>query len=252
MSATISETFVLPSLGKVYGEPFDPHVTLRSMTVAEEMRRLSNPSDDYRSMASVIEDCIVGEKPPVSVYDMILGDYQFLLHKIRVVTYGSDYRMTAQCPNCGEFVPMNVNLDDEEVVEFDQSEIDKARRITLPSSKKEVVLAFQTPRTIDSVRERSKEAKRRAKPGDAMNYDYLYAVASFIGKVDGGRMDDVALEAYVRSMPLRDANYILQKGDALNRKVGIDDKVTAKCTKCGFEVVTRFRLQPEFFGPVED
>ena len=32
---TIAETFVLPSKGKLYGTEFDPHITLRSMTVAE-------------------------------------------------------------------------------------------------------------------------------------------------------------------------------------------------------------------------
>ena len=252
MPSTIAETFVLPSLGKVYAEQFDPHITLRSMTVAEEMRRLSYSDDDYRNMCDIIEACIEGEKPPVHVYDMILGDYQYLLHKIRVVTYGADYKMTSQCPNCRSIVQMSVNLDDETVTEFDAEEIEKARNIVLPASKKKVLLSFQTPRMLDELRERAKTAKRKAKSDDPMNYDVLYAIMSFIGKYDGRSLDDVALESLVRKMPMADANYIIQKGDALNRKVGIDDSVIAKCSSCGYEAVTRFRLQSEFFGPVVD
>lgn len=249
---TIAETFVLPSKGKMYAEEFDPHITLRSMTVAEEMRRLSYSDDDYRNMAGIIEACIEGDKPPVHVYDMVLGDYQFLLHKIRVVTYGSNYRMTSQCPNCHGVVRMDVDLDKETVSEFDEEEVDKARNIVLPVSGKKVQLSFQTPRMLDEAKEKARDAKRRAKGGDAMNYDVLYAIMSFIGRYDGRVLDDAEAERVVRAMPMKDANYLVQKGDALNRKVGIDDTVIAKCPECGYEAVTRFRLQSEFFGPVVD
>lgn len=252
MATTISETFTLPSGGKVYSEKFEPKVMLRSMTVAEEMRRLSNPDGDYRNMANIIEDCIEGNKPPIHVYDMVLGDYQYLLHKLRIVTYGSEYRMTFQCPNCHEIVPMTVNLDDETIREFDEDDVSKAREIELPISKKKVLLSFQTPHMLDEIRDKAKEAKRKAKNAEPMNYDFLYVVMSFISKYDGRSMDDAMLENIVRKMPMADANYIVQKGDALNRKVGIDDTVIAKCTNCGYEVVTRFRLQPEFFGPIYD
>ena len=51
---TISENYILPSLGKIYEEEFDPHITIRSMTTADEMKRLSPSELTYKNMCSII------------------------------------------------------------------------------------------------------------------------------------------------------------------------------------------------------
>ena len=87
---TIQEEYSLPSKGMLYGKSFDPLVKLRSMTVAEEMKRLTATDYPYKNMSEIIDDCIIN-KLPISTYDMCLGDYQYLLHRLRVVTSGPDY-----------------------------------------------------------------------------------------------------------------------------------------------------------------
>ena len=42
MDFTIAETYSLPSRGKIYSVPVKEQVKLRSMTVNEEMKRLSH------------------------------------------------------------------------------------------------------------------------------------------------------------------------------------------------------------------
>ena len=37
---TITETITLPSHGQLYGEGFNPEITIRSMSVLDEMHRL--------------------------------------------------------------------------------------------------------------------------------------------------------------------------------------------------------------------
>ena len=81
MKATIVENYTLPSKGLIYKTPINPEITIRSMTLAEEMRRLQISEDLYRPMSEVIDDCIES-KLPMSSYDMCLGDYHFLLHKL--------------------------------------------------------------------------------------------------------------------------------------------------------------------------
>ena len=56
----VTGSYTLPSLGKVYGDKqINPEVTLRSMTTAEEMKRL-NPSDRaYKVLADIIDDCLI-------------------------------------------------------------------------------------------------------------------------------------------------------------------------------------------------
>lgn len=79
MSFTITEDCTLPSLGLVYSKPVNPNVKLRSMTTEEEMRRLAHTERPYKVLCDIIEDCIVGDKLGISVYDVCLGDYQYLL-----------------------------------------------------------------------------------------------------------------------------------------------------------------------------
>ena len=68
---TIQEEFILPSKGLIYKEKFDPHIRMRSMTVAEEMKRLSPATNPYKMMSEIIDACII-DKLPISAYDMCL------------------------------------------------------------------------------------------------------------------------------------------------------------------------------------
>jgi hypothetical protein len=87
---TIQEQFKLPSNGLVYQTKVNPIVHLRSMTTAEEMRRLQPSDSPYWTICSIIDDCGALDSG-ISSYDMCLGDYQYLLYMLRVVTHGSNY-----------------------------------------------------------------------------------------------------------------------------------------------------------------
>ena len=59
MTYTIQEEYVLPSKGKLYNVPFDPTIKLRSMTVADEMKRLQVSDNPYKVMSEIIDDCLI-------------------------------------------------------------------------------------------------------------------------------------------------------------------------------------------------
>ena len=244
-NTTVFEGFVLPSKGMIYDEPIEPHVQLRSMTTMDEMKRLSPTDTPYKVMADIIEDCMI-EKPKIHVYDLCLGDYQFLLHKLRTVTYGNQYKMIVSCPSCGQTVESIADLDSLDVIEFDESSYD-LMRISLPSSNKLIDLKYQTPRDLDTIAFRKKEMQKKTK----LNVDYglLYSTISMIKKVDGSTLNSIALEEFVKQLPMKDVNAIIQASDKLNRKVGVDNSVIVKCGSCGYEIVTSFRITSEFFGP---
>ena len=194
---SLKESFVLPSRGLIYGSEFNPKITLRSMTTMDELTRNSKYDTEYKVMSDIIESCIE-EKLPIHVYDMCVGDYQFLLHKLRIVTYGKDYKMYIQCPNCQEIVESKVDLDSLTELVFDPETVG-SREITLPVSGKKVLLSFQTPRMLDTVEERAKELKRKTKDrGDYKDYRILFLAMSFIKEIDGKELDPVRLEAVVR------------------------------------------------------
>ena len=243
---TIKETFTLPSKGLVYSTKINPKVTLRSMTTEDEMLRLSPNENDYESSCELIDRCIEGDFP-LSSYDLCLGDYQFLLTKLWLVTYGSEYKVVIQCPNCGEVTNASVDLSEIEVHELDEEDFELENEFELPMSKSKVKLSLQTPRMLDSIKEKAKNKRRKTKT--STNFELLFSAMSLISEVDGKPMNEMSLEAFIRKLPLKDVYFIIQKGDELNGKVGLDNSVIAKCSNCNYEIITNFRFEPRFLGP---
>lgn len=246
---TIAESYELPSKGLIYDVPFDGKVKLRAMTTADEMKRLSPSELPYKTMSEIIDDCLI-TKLPISVYDLCIGDYQFLLHKLRIVTYGPDYKVNIFCPNCGNSETVTINLDELDILEYTE-EIESLKKVSLPVSKKEITLKIQTPRTVDYVTKRTKEIKQKNKE---LQYDpsLLVTLESLIETIDGEKPSALKLESFVRTLSMRDANILLQSSKRLNAKIGIGSDFATTCTSCGYRLVSPFRYTSEFFGPSID
>ena len=73
-----------------------------------------------------------------------------------------------------------------------------------------------------------------------------------IDTVDGEKLIPSKLEKFVEDLNAMDLKYILNKASQFNERVGLDTKVVAKCGQCGYNVVTTFRFEPEFFEPTFD
>lgn len=250
MNYTIAEEFVLPSKGLVYGQNVNPNVKLRSMTTVEEMKRLSPSERQYKNLCEVIDDCLV-EKPGISSYDMCLADYQFLLHKLRIVTYGSSYNISTRCPGCGFTHDVSMNLDSFPVVEYEDSMKDDLT-FTLPQTKKEVTIRLQTPRMIDDINVKVAERKKRGKGAVAVDNTLSLTVQHLIHTVDGVKLDAVKIEDFVNDLPMMDTNYIIRKAEKLVERFGLDPYEKEVCPLCGLTYDNYFRLTSEFFGPTID
>lgn len=246
MGYTNAEEFTIPSLGKIYNKTVNPVVKLRSMSTEDEMLRLSHSERPYKVLCDMIDNCIVGNKPGISTYDMCLGDYQFLLHKLRIVTYGSDYLTQTVCKWCGATNQTLIDLESLEVKQYDDS-LDEHFEFTLPRSSKIIKLNFQTPRSMDDIALKIKEHKK--KYPDAPDPSLVYTLKSLIQTVDGEVLDSVKLENFVRKLPMADTNIILQHAKMINKGIGIESGIIVECKECGVDYDAPFRVTSEFFGP---
>lgn len=249
MDYTLTGNYTLPSLGKVYNVDVNPNVKIRSMTVAEEMKRLNSSDRPYKNIADIIDDCLI-DKPGISAYDMCLGDFQYLLHKLRVVTYGSKYKLSSKCPNCGFNNVGEIDLNEMSVSSY-TDEIRKYFDIELPISKNRVSLRMQTPRIVDDISIRTKEitSKRKSQSKDSA---FLLTIESIVDIVNGEKLDMFKKSDFIKSLPMADINYILSAMDKLNREIGLDTDLLNTCDFCGTEYESPFRVTPEFFRPTID
>ena len=244
---TIMEGYELPSKGKIYTENLNPHIELRSMTARDEMKRLSPSSTPLKTLADIIEGCCI-EKPAVHVYDMSLGDYEFLLHKLRIVTYGEDYKVSLRCPECGEVIETIAKLGQLEVKEFDEDEVRNLQTFMLPKCGRSITLNFLSPRMVEEMEVQVKDRKRRYKNA-TIDFETLVKLLVNIDLVDGEKKPEHELENIITNLPALDLQKILNNIDKLNQKIGLDNILYLTCPKCGEEVTTFFRFGPEFFRP---
>ncbi len=247
---TISETYTLPSQGKIYDKPVDAQVELRSMTTREELRRLNPSSTPLKTLAEIIEECMI-KKPAIHVYDMAIGDYEYLLHKLRVISYGPDYKVNLTCPHCEESVEAIANLDDLTVKSFDIAEFEALRTFELPVSKHTITLKISTPHLLEMIENKAKEMKRKVKDAQ-INFDTYAQLLLMIDMIDEKKVNSTDLEYFIEELPVRDMNRIINKADKLNSYIGIDTTLAISCPHCGEEITTFFRFGPEFFRPTDD
>ena len=245
MSDTIREDYKLPSLGKVYPKQFDPNVQLRSMTVEDEMKRLSPTNRPYKMMSEIIDSCLV-DKLPYSSYDLCLGDYIYLLHKLRTVTYGAIYSLSYVCPICGSVENIDINLDELEVKTYNKK-INDHMFVDLPVTKHRVGLRLQTPRDLDDIQINAKEMKEKFP--DMKGEVYLLTLQSFIDTIDGKPVDPIMIQENIKKLPMGDTNILSQAATKLNESIGIDNSVKVKCTNCNSDITIPFRYTDEFFRP---
>lgn len=247
---TIAEDFELPSSGKVYAKQIESKIKLRSMTTEEEMKRLGHSPYVYKMFSDMIDSCIVNkEEVKTSVYDMCLGDYQYLLYKLRTVTYGPEYVVQSICPFCGKTNTISVNLDNLKVNRYKQS-LEKALEIQLPRSKKLIKLKWQTPRMLDEIEKLTREQNKNS--ADNIDSAILFNVMSLIDTIDGEAFDDTKKEIFVRKLPMADTNMIIQTAKKYMKSIGIDTTITHTCADCKNEYQLALPITGEFFGPAEN
>ena len=82
---------------------------------------------------------------------MCFADYQYLLHKLRVVTYGEQYFLQSTCPYCYSVNKGTIDLNQMIVKPFNQEEFDKYSEFVLPRTQHRIKIKMQTPRMLDNI-----------------------------------------------------------------------------------------------------
>lgn len=242
---TIHETYTLPSLGKIYDVEVNPNVTIKSMTTEQEQKRLAITDYPYKMLCEIIDDCIV-DPIGISSYDMCIGDYQFVLYKLRTVTYGSEYNIDAKCPYCGYTRKETVNLDELSTMKYSE-EFDKYRTFKLPKTEDEITLNIQTPRMLDNVVNATREYK--AKFPNASDPTLTFTIKSLIQKVNGKKPDLMKIDQWIKSLPMADVNTIITYAEKMNSLIGVDTQLILHCDLCGLYHESSLTMGQEFFRP---
>ena len=247
---TIMEGYELPSHGLIYDEKISPVMELRCMTGRDELKRLAHSTASMKVLADLVESCLI-EKPKIHVYDMALGDYEYLLQRLRVVTYGSDFKMSLKCPHCGEAIEVIADLDQLTPKMFDEAEqalFKECQTFRLPDSGQVVKIKFQTPRIVDTIASKTKELKRKYKTAE-IDFHLQVLLTEIIEEVDGAPLNPQKSDVFIDNLTMKDMMKILNNLDKLNSLIGVDTELLFDCPECSEEIAATFWYGPEFLRP---
>lgn len=241
--ALFQRTVMLPSKGALY-QNVNPNVTLRGMTIRDEIIRLNASEYDYKPLADMLDRCILNDIG-ISSYDMCLGDFQYLLFQLRALTYGSSLTLSSRCPYCGMVQESVIKIDDIPLQETTIQDLQDVANIELPVTKERITLNTTTPRILDKLTSEVKKGKRKGKGSEP---ELFLKLSACIGSIEGVG-EDFDIDMWLEDLPMMDVNTILQHSAKLDNMIGMDLTRVVTCNTCKLDYDSGISVTKEFFRP---
>lgn len=234
------DTFSLPSNGAWYDIK---DVTLRMKTTLEVKK--GHVSVGPRTEPDIIQSCIV--KPDnVNIYDLVIFDSTYLMHKLRVLTWGQMLPQVFVCPLCGDIHEEDLDLNRLEVNEVPEGfTLDN---LQLPLTGSTITFRFLT---LEDVIKCQVDGQKRQRDYPDAEEDFVnsYIVERHIESVDGKVLVGAELTAWLNKLPARDYLLIEAYCDKIGTMFGVSDKVEVECKKCKNVYEHYIQLTENFFRP---
>jgi len=216
----------LPSLGLAYQGV--GAVEIRAFTFKEEklLRSIIKVSDGKDVIRKMFTNCVRG----VSYDALTVPDKNFLLFKLREISYGNDYPVILKCENCGTDNRMKVEIG-QIPVKFVAKDYAEPFKFTLPDSNVEVFAISPRAKDEDFL---------------ATGETLVQNLWRFVRSV-GGYKDDIVIRKFIEATTAKDVATIRDR--LLSTDYGLDQDVNFNCIECGSKQDGMIPLNENFFSP---
>lgn len=241
----IQETFTIPSKGKIYKD-IPAEFTLRAMTTLEEKMRLAG--NGLETIPNIIQNCTVVPEN-YDIMELKPFDMQYLMYKLRIVTYGPEYKVSLRCPNCGRLHDITVNLDDIETkyLEDDETFEEPFEIGPLPVSKDVIGAKIMSMKDTIDVEKEAKKILQKF-PDYVGEPEFILNYQKRIVTVNGKEIPPHEIQAYVEGMNAKDMRYFDSYYAKYAADLGMDLIMQQECN-CGEIFDYRLPINSEFFRP---
>ena len=216
----------LPSRG-VFSASHAESIQIRPFTFEDEkiLRSINKLSDADGVIVELIKRCTKGLE-----YDGLpLVDKNYILYKLREISYGDSYKIEVPCPDCSAPNELIVNLS-QLPVNFADRSAERNYEITLPDS--EVTVKYRVPTTLDE--------KYLQSPASMM--DNLWKLLVSID----GHTERIIVQGFVSKTTAKDISHI--RNAILNDDLGIQTKVGFICNGCSSDSRVDLPINESFFN----
>ena len=219
-------TLNLPSRGKSYRD-HEGVVSIKAFTYREEkkLRSIKKVNQANNIIKSLFGDCVKG----LDYDSMTLEDKNFILFKLREISYGDKYVISAVCPDCS--AENNLNLLISEIpVEYAADDFEEPLEITLPDSDQ--VVKYINPRAKDEPYMENMVTLT----------ENLWRFALSVGT----HSDKNILRQFFEKTTVRDISFFRE--NLSKSHYGFTKKVAFDCASCGETTETFVPFNESFFS----
>lgn len=254
--ALITEDFLLPSGGKLYGEGFDGHLTLRAMTTIEERMRTGS-ENYYATMSEIVNRCIVDNVNPDGSWRLdskrfTIFDFDAICVKLRIISYGPMYKTRAICTMCEHEFDYKADLRDCEFNFLPDDFVEPYPVGPLPSSGDTLGCRFLRVQDKIDIEKKAQEILAKD-PKYIGKPEFELTMLHRIVTINGEEVDSIMGTKYIENMISMDVDYYQENVDTayygVNR-VGFTDCINVpvgSTDKCGGKAIYFIRSDSEFF-----
>lgn len=248
--STITEICTLPSSeSNIYNGLIEKGQTfeLRAMSTLEEKLRLSS-SNGTKVLPKLIQACIVEPDTDIDVSKLKFFDLQYLMYKLRTVTYGPEYKIEVRCPYCGKLNEISVNLDDIPVSKVPADFEEPYLLPALPVCGDVIGVKLLSVEDYDTI---SKEAKRikNKYPDYLGDPEFIVKWKTIIQTINGEVAEQHTIQPYIENMNAKDFRFLESKYDKISNEYGLNLDMLETCKSCGEDIEYTLPVTNEFFRP---
>lgn len=239
------ETFTLPSMGLFYKDPNLKSITLRRMTIKEDMIRMRNEGED-KIRRDLLQACTIGN---VNIGQLTLFDVNYLLFCLRRISLlNNTYKIRCICPHCKvEFID-EIDLTKLKI-KYASEDNFPIFNVTLPVSKIIVKLKYPSMESTILFRDRISDYLKSNPKIDVGELLYSLGDMLYIDTFDGKFMVYEELEDIITGLDILDSREIKRAIRELDGKYGMDDDILCKCPNCEKDVHHGLPITSELFTP---
>lgn len=250
-----TQEVILPSRGYLNPEIPEGKVVQRCMMVSDQ--KFIAGSRGGHTTQNFVERTIVS--PETFDYsNLTTADSLFLLFKLRILSYGENYKFITRCPECGKKIEVSIDLSKLGVNYLDE-DYEKKLSVTLPRSGDTVYTKILRNRDLEEIEAEIERRKKKQGEEIGNSSSYTLRLASMIKRIelktptkDGDKVLTHPIDIQNYLDRLTDLDAIAIRSTVDNVKYGIVPTVEYVCPKCNEDIDVNIQFTPQFFRPRYD
>lgn len=221
----IQETIKMISKGLIPNIPSE--VTIRAILRKDKKKLLMTNPDDV--LLALLQSSIVTPQN-FNVYNLYPFESNYLLYRLRVLTYGNEHKYHEMCPHCRTDNEIEINLSEVPIVPV-PDDFKPVFNITLPVSGKVLTCKLLNEGELISLRKKANELQEQTGNNSAF-MDLLWETR--IAAIDGNsKLAPIEKTQFLDNLIDYDNEFMMYQYDKEVGNYGLQTELTTTCDNCG-------------------